>query len=48
MRFFSPRDFTAVMEENGDLDKLPNTGNPPSNIMVMQMQIATSKARMAT
>ncbi len=34
-QFFSVGDFTAVMEENTDLDKLPNAGNPPFNIMVI-------------
>jgi|GEM_PF-1134760 len=34
-QFFAPGDFTAVMEENSDLDKLPNAGNPPFNILVI-------------
>jgi phage tail sheath protein FI len=34
-QFFAPGDFTAVMEENTPLDKLPNAGDPPFNIMVI-------------
>lgn len=34
-RCFASGDFTAAMQENTDLDKLPNAGNPPFNIMVI-------------
>jgi phage tail sheath protein FI len=34
-RFYAASDFTAVLAENSDLDKLPYAGNPPFNLMVM-------------
>ena len=34
-QFFSPQDFTDVMEEDTELDKLPTAGNQPFNIMVI-------------
>jgi phage tail sheath protein FI len=34
-QFYAASDFTAVLAENSDLDKLPSAGNPPFNLMVL-------------